>query len=164
VFVIVLTTLFLTAGVAQAATLTCGTWSVVKSPNVGGSRPSLGAVAAVSKSDVWAVGLHYSNNGSFPSRTLIEHWNGTSWSIVPSPNPGKFSQLYKLAAVSANDIWAVGRFNTGNSILQTLIEHWNGTSWSVVKSPSPGSFDNALVGVAVVSTNDVWAVGGSENG
>src|SRR5438105_1213910 len=82
VFAVVLTTLFLTAGVAQAAALTCGTWSVVTSPNVGGSCPSLGAVAAVSKSDVWAVGLHYSNNGSFPSRTLIEHWNGTNWSLV----------------------------------------------------------------------------------
>src|SRR5437764_621866 len=54
-------------------------WSVVSSPNVGTSSNVLNGVAVVSANDVWAVG-YYSGG------TLIEHWDGTSWSVVPSPN------------------------------------------------------------------------------
>jgi len=48
----------------------------------------------------------------------------------------------------------VGQFVNGSSV-QTLIEQWNGTSWSVVSSPSPG----LLKGIAIVSANNIWAVG-----
>jgi hypothetical protein len=59
-----------------------------------------------------------------------------------------------VAAVSANDAWAVGYADN-----QTLTENWNGKQWGVVKSSGPGSVDNSLLGVAVVSANNVWAVG-----
>ena len=46
--------------------------------------------------------------------------------------------------------------------LQMLTEHWNGSNWSIVSSPSPGTYNgNELYGVAAISTNDVWAVGGT---
>ena len=64
--------------------------------------------------DAWAVGEYL--DGSGPNRTLAEHWNGTSWSVVPSPN----GYLYGVAAVTANDVWAVG--TRQNS---TLIAHYN---------------------------------------
>ncbi len=38
----------------------------------------------MSVNDVWAVG-EYIDFGSF--HTLTEHWNGTVWSVVPSPSP-----------------------------------------------------------------------------
>jgi hypothetical protein len=53
------TILLLAAQVAEAAPLTCGTWSVVPSPNVGQGGNDLFGVAAVSASDVWAVGTNY---------------------------------------------------------------------------------------------------------
>ena len=134
-------------------------WSIVKSPNPTGSMiTALGGVAAVSASDIWAVGGSITNT---TSSTLIEHWNGSKWSIVSSPNPGTtYNVLRGVAAVSANDIWAVGEFVTGNTGPKTLIEHWNGTQWSVVKSPAPGVRGSSLSRVAVVSANDVWASGG----
>jgi hypothetical protein len=47
-------------------------------------------------------------------------------------------------------------------IRQSLIEHWNGNNWSVITSPNPaGKPDVRLNGVAVISANDVWAVGHS---
>jgi hypothetical protein len=52
--------------------------------------------------------------------------------------------------------------NSGNN--QTIIEQWNGTSWSIVSSPNPGSGNNILGAVAATSANDVWAVGGFDNG
>ena len=60
-------------------------WSVVLSPNPSAYANILKAVAAVSASDVWAVGSYY-NSQKGVMETLIEHWDSTSWSVVPSPN------------------------------------------------------------------------------
>jgi hypothetical protein len=86
-------------------------------------------VAAAASNDVWAVG--YQNVGG-SINTLIEHWDGTSWSLVSSPNPhtNVNSGLGSVAAVSANDIWATG------SDAGPLVENWNGTSWTVVSFPT----------------------------
>jgi hypothetical protein len=102
---------------------------------------------------VWAVGDQTAGNG-----TLIEHWNGTSWSVVSGAKVPKGSFLAGVTAVSANDVWAVGNQPGSTSILDSFIEHWNGTSWSVVATPT---FPNGsqLKGVSADSANDVWAVG-----
>jgi hypothetical protein len=128
-------------------------WSHIKSPNVSSQDSELMAVAAVSPTDVWAVGD--SHTTSF--QTLTQHWDGHKWSVVSSPNPGaQFNELFGVAAVSPTDVWAVGDSNTSGSE-QTLIEHWNGTSWSIVSSPNPGA--GGLNGVAIISATDIWAVG-----
>jgi hypothetical protein len=135
-------------------------WQIVKSPSPGSDYNTLTGVAVVSASDVWAVGWQ-ANRGL--SQTLIEHWNGTQWLVVNSPSPGSVNnELFSLTAVSASNVWAVGfiTINKANGpVERTLIEQWNGTRWSVVKSPSPGSQTNNLAGVAAVSATDVWAVG-----
>ncbi len=140
-------------------------WSVVTSPNPGSQYNHLNGVTAVSASDVWAVGYYV--NGNSVTQTLVEHWNGTSWSVVPSPSPASINnELFSVSAVSASDVWAVGFISTTTAtgpIDQTLIEHWNGTSWSVVKSANPGSTNAHLAGVAAVSANNVWAVGNYSN-
>src|SRR5207249_2181391 len=60
-------------------------WSTVSSPNASAGNNGLLAVAAVSSSDIWAVGV--SHDGT-RYRTLIEHRTGGNWSIVPSPTLG----------------------------------------------------------------------------
>ncbi|MDQ6693868.1 MAG: hypothetical protein M3014_05525, partial [Chloroflexota bacterium] len=138
--------------VQPAALLDC--WQIVPSPNPSTSTAELNGVAVVSTTDVWSVGTYQDSNAVY--RTLVEHWNGSAWSVVPSPNVGtQGSYLNGVATVSANDVWAVGEYENG-----TLIEHWNGSAWSVVPSPNPGPGTNGrLIGVAAVSANDVWAVG-----
>src|SRR6266516_6849274 len=112
----------------KAAPLTCGTWSVVASPDGSGSYNVLSGVAAVSASNIWAVGSYYARSAGV-YQTLIEHWNGTSWSVVASPNVGlQSNSLSGVVAVSANNIWAVGSYY-GIPVGRTLIEHWDGTSW-----------------------------------
>src|SRR5690349_11696444 len=49
------------------------------------------AVRAVSASDVWAVGSHLTSSGA--SVALIEHWDGSSWTVMHSPAPGAASEL-----------------------------------------------------------------------
>jgi hypothetical protein len=134
-------------------------WSVVPTPN-----PRmfnwLNGVAALSPTNVWAVG--FSNNSWWgENKTLIEHWNGTRWSIVPSPSPSSTGQndLWSVSAVSPTDIWAVGETNNSSGGATTLVEHWNGTRWSVVPSPSPSPTYSLLHSVAAIAANDVWAAG-----
>jgi hypothetical protein len=142
-----------------------GSWEKVFSPNVS-ERPSfkneLLGIAAVSDNDVWAVGWAQDPDGPpYVKRTLIEHFDGTSWSIVPSSNPPNdyLSELHSVSGASANDVWAVGFTHDGTFPTRTLIQHWDGTEWRIVPSPSPEDQLNALYGVAALSANDAWAVG-----
>jgi hypothetical protein len=68
-----------------------------------------------------------------------KHWNGTSWTVIPSANPPRSSGDYLRAVseVAPTDFWAVGNDDI-NGFFGTLVEHWNGTAWSVVPSPNPG--------------------------
>lgn len=144
-------------------------WQIVSSPNrstVSFSNNTLFGVAALSDSDVWAVGNFNSSNNGAINETLTEHWNGTAWSLVSSPNVGSMgSQLLGVSATSSTDVWAVGDFQTSNDVNgnRTLIEHWNGTAWSVVPSPNPSTQGDNLTGVAAISATNAWAVGYFEN-
>ena len=113
-------------------------------------------VTVLSPCDAWAVGFDQNTGGL--DQTLIEHWDGTAWTVVPSPNvAGLNNQLYAVRADSATDIWAVGEsFATGAD--QTLILHWDGHTWAQVASPDPGG-RAYLEAVRAVSPTDAWAVG-----
>jgi len=131
-------------------------WSIVPSPNVIGSSSVLTALSVVSGNDIWAVG--YSTDNNFNNHSLTMHWNGATWSIVPSPTVDD-DILFAVDAVASNDVWAVGRSRPGGGEDRTLTLHWNGSAWSVVPSPNDSTDDNDLFGVATVASNDVWAVG-----
>jgi hypothetical protein len=157
--IVVLAALLLKGEVTNAASISqCKGWSIVSSPNVNGAYNILSAATAVSASDVWAVGDSFNTSTSI-QQTLIEQWNGTSWSIISSPDIGPSDSLSGVAAVSASDVWAVGSGSNSMGYPQTLIEKWNGTQWKVVNSPSLKQHDNLLDGAAVISANDIWAVG-----
>jgi hypothetical protein len=84
---------------------------------------------------------------------LTEHWDGTAWSVVPTV-PRSSDTLAAVAAVAANDVWAVGTSDD-----QTLAVHWDGQAWTLVPTPNIGTAGNALLGAAAVAAGDVWAVG-----
>src|SRR5947209_554223 len=134
-YLLILTSVLLAVSIMVPATSFARSWSIVARPNQGSNSNSLSSVAAVSASNIWAVGAYFTSNGV--PQTLIEQWNGTSWSIVASPNQGTRSNVLNgVAAGSASNIWTVGDYiNSSTGTDQTLIEHWNGTSWSIVTSP-----------------------------
>jgi hypothetical protein len=97
-------------------------WSVVTSPQAGTSD-FINGIAAPSASSIWVVGNYRTGiDPQGPYFTLIEHWNGTTWSVVTSPSPGSLaSDLTAAAFVPATShVWSVG-FTQG-SISQTLTE------------------------------------------
>jgi hypothetical protein len=59
-------------------------WTVTTNPAPSGS--GLGDVTCLSATACIAVGDDTSSSGI--AQTLVESWDGTSWSIVPSPNQG----------------------------------------------------------------------------
>jgi hypothetical protein len=105
------------------------------------------SIKANSPSDVWAVGGMGVAGQVGKGRTLIEHWNGTAWSIVASPSPGSDANLTGVTTGNAsNDVWAVGYdFVPGTSTIQTLTLNWNGTAWATVASPNAASGSSILL-------------------
>src|SRR5690348_15048662 len=80
-------------------------WNVVPNPNPPGTQVSnLNGVSAVSSNDVWAVGRW--GDGSY-DHTLMKHWDGVQWSVVPSPDVDLGTNwLYDVSAIATNDVWA----------------------------------------------------------
>ena len=149
---------------AASAALTRG--ADLASAGTAAQGENLLGVSAVSTTDAWAVGYKCSNaDCSEPNltySTLIDHWNGKTWSAVAGPSPGPSAQLTGVSAVSATDAWAVGNTNSGpvNTIPgPALILHWNGTKWSTTPIPEASTTFFSLRGVSAISATDAWAVG-----
>jgi IPT/TIG domain/Fibronectin type III domain len=141
-----------------------GTWSLVPSPNASGDN-ELNAIAAISGKDIWAAGRSSLGNGV--TQNLAEHWNGSAWSTVSTPNTNAGTGdniLLSIAATSSTDAWAVGRSRPDqSSAYATLTERWNGTSWSIVSSPNVTGESNSMFAVKGDAANDYWAVGRSRS-
>ena len=69
----------------------------------------LWSVTAISANDVWAVGYHY-DQSQLRAITRTIHWDGQSWSIIPSPNlPSPYACfLTSVVARSSNDVMGGG--------------------------------------------------------
>lgn len=118
-------------------------WTVMRPPSPSGSQARFTGVSALNARDVWAVGTTAMSD-------FIEHWNGSSWRIVPSPKLS--AALEAVKAVATNDVWFIGRAND-----EPLIEHWNGRSVSVVPGPEDSG---GLFALSSLDSADILAVGG----
>jgi hypothetical protein len=118
-------------------------WRLQALPSLNATQYGLNAITALSGSSAWAVG-NADMRKRVGTRTLVEHWNGKTWRVQPSPSPALIRlsfpdvRLVGVAAVSGKNAWAVGFSGDWNSgAAKTLIEHWNGKDWQVQHSPSP---------------------------
>ena len=112
------------------------TWTLGALPSPTGDDVISG-VGCADVRDCWAVGQE-GTGGS-----LIEHFDGAVWSVVPSGQSG-FGWLSAITCVSSTDCWAVGSF----------LDHFDGSAWSTSPQPLPRGYTNA---VACVSSADCWA-------
>jgi hypothetical protein len=128
-------------------------WQIVDNPGPPGLSAGLFGIAIEAPDSIWAVGNYVPNTSN--RLTLIKHWNGSHWSILPSPNSSNSNSLHGVSVAGPDDVWAVGYYS--ESPTHPLIMHWDGNLWSII--PSPGLPDQMLFGVAAITSNDVWAVG-----
>jgi hypothetical protein len=132
-------------------------WHVIPSPNPGAEGDILYGVAAITDSDVWAVGGQRDAAGVW--RPLMEHWDGSNWSVVSAPDPnGGGNLLYAVRAVSSSSVYADGQSGVAFPS-QALVEHWDGSSWSTVNAPSDPSA--SLDPFGITATSDALTVVGA---
>jgi hypothetical protein len=154
----------LLAGVAvvAAAIAAAVPLSASASPRTASTSRALQGVACVSARSCWAVGA--ATTGT-TTRTLIEHWNGSKWSVVASPSVRSSSGTFlkEVSCTGPSDCWAVGRAVVGTTKQEPIAEHWNGRRWSLIVLPEPaGRLADELRGVSCLTATRCWAVGFSE--
>ena len=140
------------AGVGEASASTCGSLSLGTGNPAGGGE--LSDASFVSASQSWAVG----NVGAatHPNQTLIERFNGSAWSVVPSPDQGTGNNALNGVSMISGAGWAVGYAQAGT--YQPLALHWDGTQWSL-DSPAAPTGDSVLTGVDTLADGSAWAAG-----
>jgi hypothetical protein len=140
------------------------TWTLVPMPLPGGEGGGLFDATCVNGSDCWAVGADVATGSGNPTGTLIEQWNGTSWSVVPSPTPSGAGVvgaiLSSVSCASASSCMAVGYATDENgNNLTDVVEQWNGSSWTIVPGAATGQAFDQLLSVQCLSAGNCWAVG-----
>jgi hypothetical protein len=145
-----------------------GSWTSPTTHGMGTGSTPLNAMWGFSGSDIWAVGDWY-DGSAFQS--LAELWNGSTWTIVPSPDNGGVegsgddTVLFGAGGLNGHDVWGVGTYYNG-SHYETFAMNWNGTAWSIVASPSVANTNNYLETAAPTdgTSGDFWAVGNHDIG
>jgi len=132
-------------------------------PKVGTGDNVLTGVSVVSSDDVWATGYYV---GGTQYKTLTLHYNGATWSHVPSHNGTDGTDiLMGVDASSPTNAWAVGfEYRTALDHYVASTQRWNGSGWTTFPSAisSNGTKESAMFDVAnVPGTSQVWAVGRS---
>ena len=139
-------------------------WSVAAGAvPAGDQQDRLVAIAGSASDDVWAVGDRLPDlRHVFP---LFEHWDGRRWAYSAGVSlGGRQAFLTSVAALSSDDVWAVGDFaSVGPVPPAPLIEHWNGRSWSLQPTRALTQLKSALpqtlTSVAALAPDDVWVLG-----
>ena len=146
---------------------------VVPSPNVSFNKVNvLNSVSCLSSTACTAVG--YSDVNAGP-QTLVQSWDGATWSLVDSPNAiinildFNFNQLNSVSCTSTTSCTAVGFYtNSIYTVTRTLVLSFDGTSWTIVDSPNapsqPSLENSTLESVSCTSSVSCMAVGWSNDG
>ena len=103
------------------------TQSPVPSP---GYAANLTSVDIVAPDDVWAVGVWEKAIQQATSRPLLEHWDGSTWTVVSGPNQAHTATTVQSVSMVAPDAgFAVGA-STANSRSFAYAIRWNGNDWT----------------------------------
>lgn len=137
------------------------TFAIEHTPNPSGSgNDSLLGVSCTSAAACTAVGSEGTAFGA--DVTLVEAWNGTTWTIEPSLNPtaSRGSSLSEVSCTLATSCSAVASYTTRGGEEVTLAEAWNGTTWGIEPTANPsGVRDSHLSAVSCTSATACAAVG-----
>lgn len=138
-------------------------WNVVTNPTFN-TDSYLTSVDLYDSKHIWAVGSYYSV-GDERYETLTEYYNGTSWTVITSPDPGAIdNRLEHVWFDTEGDVYAVGSYEDSYAAgIQTLVLRWNDTNWAKVNTPAPG-VSSRLLGVGTIPGNlavvtSTWGVG-----
>jgi hypothetical protein len=136
-------------------------WAIQSTPSPGVSGSQLFGISCPTSTSCTAVG-GYQAVVSGPEETLVEHWNGSTWSMQTSPNVSgsTFNLLTGVSCTSASACIAVGYSEDGSGFEHMLAEGWDGHVWSIEPTPySSGLTEGNFNGVSCTSATSCTAVG-----
>ena len=136
-----------------AQTWNGSTWTAQPVPSPSGSLSALlSGISCASGSDCTAVGYSQSLTGGLHSNTLAEHWDGSTWSIQPTPNSTNLNQLTAISCPTVADCTAVGQSGR-------VVEHWNGSTWTLRPTRLPQGGASELNSISCAGAFSCIAVG-----
>jgi hypothetical protein len=148
---------------------TGGTWDYVNTVTLrpqteypysarGGFAYSVEALAA---DDVWAVGTAVGfGDAQATSVGMAVHWDGSAWTDIDVPRVANRSHsLQDAAAISSNDVWAVGYYRNVGDTYRAVVYRWNGAAWIRVVTPAESIAQSFLHAIVALGPNDIWAAG-----
>jgi hypothetical protein len=142
----------------------------------GAMNSALSGVSCTSSKACTAVGSYEIGAGCSMSQApcsqlpLVQRWNGTKWSIEPTPKPAGaiLTGFSGVSCTVGSACTAVGSWQTGPGCSEPqsnapcsslgLVERWNGRKWSIQRNAKPAG-GSQLTGVACTSTRGCTAVG-----
>ena len=134
-----------------------GPWTLETTPDKGTSTNGLISVSCSSIQDCDAAGLYYNRHGT--QRTLVESWNGSTWSASSSPNVSSDSDfLQGISCPTTTSCVAVGNSVDGTTSYN-LVERWNGSAWTISTSPTPSRDDEVASSVSCARPTKCAEVG-----
>lgn len=118
----------------------------------------MNGIASTAPHAVWAVG---EVDSPTVSGGIIEHWDGSRWSIADETSYGTVLSAVDFAGQT--DGWAAGELQPGNGRGQVLADHWDGQHWdaSLVSIPGPRRMQVIVTDVVTISPSDAWIIGNS---
>jgi hypothetical protein len=134
------------AKTAGASTAT-GWTRVLKLPTAGAFE----SIAAVSKTNAWAVGEHYGTHTIY--EPMVEHFDGVGWKPVAFPHTAMTTD--RVQGTSAANVWVFGSGENPNYSDYTVAYRWDGKHWHKIPVPARTS----LAGTVVLGPKNVWAFG-----
>lgn len=132
-------------------------WSVVADAAPVGVPTSLRSITCASTTDCYAVGYQKpAGNAS----VFMEHWDGSSWSVVGLPTIAGASNSYlsDVACATATNCMAVGRTVDAQNVPRALALSLSNGAWTASFLPSTGS-PTSLNGVSCPTTTFCIAAG-----
>ncbi len=140
------------------------TWTIQTTPSPEGAKETeFIGVSCPSATTCLATGFFKNSSGT--KVTLAERWNGTSWEVHSTPNPGGATEAFLkgISCTSSASCTAVGSFKNSSGVSVTLAEYWNGTKWEIGSTPNPeGAKGNSLPAVSCLA-GSCEAVGSFQN-
>jgi hypothetical protein len=146
-----------------AETWNGSTWTTQPVPSPSGSFSTLlSGISCASASDCTAVGYSEVLTGGTHDNTLAEHWDGSTWSIQPTPNSTSLNNLIAVSCPTAANCTAVGQGGGGPGSL--AVEHWNGSTWTLRPARLPQGEAGQLNSIFCAGAFSCIAVGEASTG
>ena len=136
-------------------------WSIESTPTPEGATDVwLSGVSCASDSACAAVGGYETEDeATTETATLALRWNGSTWAIQSTPNPGPRAdaQLYDVSCAGPTACMAVGYYRAGPTDV-ALAVRWDGSEWTDL-SPATPEEEGSLLSVACASPSACTAAG-----